>query len=446
VGRERERRLDPARYRREYLKLRSALFDRTTGMPAFPVLFSELRSMLEHRRRIGVLHLEIVNLHLVESLYGWQVFDRILLRAAAVLSDAVGVDLPAESRLALSGVAGDRFAIFVPSGADGEEVDSATLARMGERLRGRLEEAFADESLAGLSPRPGFCIGHAQLSHNPFYRFERRVYAALDEARAYDEKRRRRRELFWNDELREIIREAAVETVFQPVIDLRSHDVLGYEALTRGPKDSPLEMPQEMFAASDRHGVAADLDRICSEAALKAAAAVADMGKLFLNVLPFEPDELREAEERLAELIESSGLVPGDLVLEFSERRANGDSEAFLIGLEGLKARGFGIALDDVGTGYGSQAIFERARPDYLKLDVSLVHEIDRHLIKRELLQGLIRVAERIDAAVIAEGVETENEAAALLEAGTRYGQGYYFAQPAPAGSVLRPIRRPTGH
>jgi len=125
-------------------------------------------------------------------------------------------------------------------------------------------------------------------------------------------------------------------------------------------------------------------------------------------------------------------------VFEFSERCADADAdlERLAAVLHGLQARGFGVALDDVGTGYGSQALLERVRPDYLKLDVSLVHNIDDNLIKQELLASLVRIAERIGASVIAEGVETDAEARTLQDAGARYGQGYLFAGPAPAPTV----------
>lgn len=435
-----------ARYRRDYLKLRSVLFDRATGLPAFPVLFDRLRAMLDQRRRIGVLHLEIANLPQVESLYGWQVFDGILARVARELTGAVGAELPGETLLGLSGVAGDRFAAFVAEQPGGEEVDAAFLGRLGLALSGRLEQAFAAPEFAGLNPRLGFHAGHAMLSINPFYRFERRVYAALEEARAYNERREQRRELSWNDELQEIIRDATVDTLFQPVVDLRSREILGYEAFARGPRNSPLEMPRTMFAVSDRCGVAADLDRICRAAALRAATEVADHGKLFLNVLPLGVDELQRPDNELTGLLEALSLGPEDLVLEFSERAADGECDAFGDGLARLKESGFGVALDDVGTGYGSQAVLDRVRPDFLKLDVSLVHNIDEHLIKQELLHSLIRIAARIGASVVAEGVETEEEAATLAAAGARYGQGFLFAEPAPLGALARGPGGAEGH
>jgi EAL domain-containing protein (putative c-di-GMP-specific phosphodiesterase class I)/GGDEF domain-containing protein len=426
-------------YRRQYLRLRSILFDRTTALPSFPVLFHELRTMLEDHKRIGVLHIEIDHLALVESLYGWQVFDRVLSHVAAELQDAVGDELPEGTLLGLSGIAGDRFIAFVPGRPDGSGIDGSYLEAVAARLTTRLKAIFDSDSFVGLSPKLEFRAGHSMLSQNPFYRFERRVYAAIEKARSYDELRRRRRETAWGEELQSIIKKAAVDTLFQPVIDLRSGALLGYEAFSRGPKDSPLEMPREMFATSNRIGLSDDLDSICRDSALRASADVEEKGKIFLNILPSNASELESKSGKVLALLQALALDPEDLVLEFSERGADEDPEAFVSCLERLKELGFNVALDDVGTGYASQAILERLRPDYLKLDVSLVHNINEHLIKQELLQSLIRIAERIGAAVIAEGIETEEEAATLVQAGTQYGQGFLYALPVPAAELGQP-------
>ena len=86
--------------------------------------------------------------------------------------------------------------------------------------------------------------------------------------------------------------------------------------------------------------------------------------------------------------------------------------------------------VSDNGTEFTSRAILEELRPDFLKLDVSLVRKIDQNLIKQELLRSLVRIATRIGSSVIAEGVETWDEARALTEAGAQYGQGHLFAPP----------------
>jgi EAL domain-containing protein (putative c-di-GMP-specific phosphodiesterase class I)/GGDEF domain-containing protein len=437
------------RQRNEFLKLRSALHDRITGLPAYPLLFDNLRSALDRRRHLGVLHVDVANLDLVESLYGWQVFDRVLARIADVLRRLPGTELPSGALLAVNGVAGDRLVAFVPATASGAEVEPADLARMAAATHARLDQAFDDEEWSGLSPRLVFRVGHALLSEDPFYRFERRVHAAVEEARTLNARRRRRAETTRGAELRRIIREAEVFTVFQPVVDLATRETIGHEALARGPKDSGFEMPAPMFALSGRLGVAADLDRLCRRRAVQGSGAMDERGrgKIFLNVLPGSLSDPEWFEDSFTGLLTASSLSPRDLVLEVSERGADPDIGRLASAIDALRDRGFGVALDDVGTGYASFATIEKVRPDYLKVDVSLVRGVDENLIKQELLSSLVHIGTRIGAAVVAEGIESEKEAAAIRAAGAPLGQGYLFAVPSAPGALPGPAKpRDPGH
>ncbi len=428
---------ETTRYRSRYLKLKSVLHDRATGYPAIPVLLEQLRAQLDGRRSIGVLHVSLDNLALVESLYGWQVLDGVLCRIGLEIREACGEELPKETLLAINAVAGDSFAVFVIERTDGREVDAGSMRSSGDALRGRLQAALADDEFSGLGPQLNVRVGHALLSRNPFYRFERRVYGALEEAAAWEAQRDERRERNLTHELQRIIQDGKIETVFQPVVDLRTHDLLGHEALSRGPAGSPLELPRAMFRASAEAGISPDLDRACRENALGAIRSLATPGKVFVNVLPhgLADDEAQQME--LLEALHDVALAPEDLVLEFSERGAQRDPDDFAACLGRLKARGFGIALDDIGTGYVSQPVIEEVRPDYLKLDASLVRGIEDNMIKQELIASLIRISARIGSSVIGEGIETLLEAQTLIDAGAQFGQGHLFSAPAPAGTIV---------
>ncbi len=420
-----------------YLKMKSVLVDRVTGLPALPLLFDRLRTLLEKRRAIGVLHVDIAELELVESLYGWQVFDDVVARVAGSLRQSLGEELPRGALIALNGVAGDRFVVFVPARADGGQPDGPFLAETGRALCRRLERLFDEDAFAGLSPGLCFRSGHALLAENPFQRFERCVYAAVHEARGADARREWRRERSWGEELRGIIRQRAISTVFQPVVELDSRAIFGHEALARGPRDSLFESPRAMFALSDRVGLAGELDRLCLAAACAAAGAVVPLGKLFLNIRSECLERNDQAGASLGATLERHGLEPGQLVLEVSERAAGVEVDPFVESVQGLKSQGFGVALDDVGTGRVGLAAIERARPDFLKLDRCLVRNLHESLMQQEVLATLARLAQRIGAALIGEGVETEAEATALAAGGARYGQGHLFAVPAE----VRPLR-----
>jgi len=426
-------------YRAGYLKLKTALHDRTTGLTAVASLVDRLRAELDGRRHVGVLHFEAVDVALVESIYGWQVLDRILERAAEELRRAVGVDLPPGTMLAVDRVAGDGLLALVPARTDGTEVDARHLDELGEAVRERLHSAFSGDEFAGLSPPLVFRAGRALLSLDPFYRFERRVYAALREAATFADQRQQRRELSWGEELQRIIRERAVRTLLQPVVDLASGSVIGFEALSRGPRESLFEMPRAMFAMSGRLGIEAQLDGLCLEEALRTAAAVAVRGKLFVNVLPCAEGDATI--DRLRRVVDSGALEPRDLVLEFPERATESGLERFRVTVERVREQGCGVSLDDVGSGSRSREIIERVRPDFVKVDPTLVRGIRHHLLKQELVAQLVRIAGDVGATVVGLGIESEEEADALARAGATHGQGFLFAGPSPPELALRAPR-----
>lgn len=436
----------PIDYRTAYLKMKSALHDRVTGLPAVALLFDRLRSMLETRKTIGVLHVEVADLELVESLYGWQVFDGIVARTARALRETVGHELPPSALIALNGVAGDRFVLFVPADADGVEPEGRLLAELGRAIEKKVETAFDVDALAGLNPGLHVRVGHALLAQNPFYRFERCVYAAVEEARGRHARRQRDRELSWGDELRSIIRGGSIRTLFQPIVELSTRRLVGHEALARGPGDSMFETPRAMFALSERMGLCGELDCLCFEAALAASGRLEERGKLFVNLRLESFNEGEAVSDRLRVALERHGLEPLDLVLEVSERAAGRDPEPFVERLCGFKREGFRVALDDVGTGRAGLRAVERIAPDYLKVDPCLVRNLHESLMQQEVLATLVGLAERVGGAVIGEGIESEAEAEALARGGARFGQGHLFAPPAePRVTRLRRAERGAG-
>jgi len=419
-------------FRAEALKLRSVLLDRTTGLPSYTMLVDDLRGLLERRRRLGVLHVEIADPDLVESLYGWQVLDRILSRASRCLQEEVGEALPSGTLLGINGAGGDRFVAFLPAADGGDRFDPAYLERLAEGIRQTLDAAFDGDDFAGLSPPLRFRTGHALLSEDPFHRFERRVHSVVEEARTMQTRRESRREASREAELRRIIEDAAVDTLFQPVVDLKTGAVLGFEALSRGPKDSVFELPAALFALSRRFGLEPALDRLCRRKALLSLRGLPGGGKVFLNVLPQSLTDPEWSAGQVASLLEEASLPRRDLVVEVSERSADADPEGFAAGCDLARRAGFSLALDGVGTGYGTLSTLESVRPDYLKMDASLVSSVHENLIKQDLLTSLVQISRRMGAEVIALGVESADEAAVLLAMGARYGQGFHFARPGP--------------
>ena len=133
--------------------------------------------------------------------------------------------------------------------------------------------------------------------------------------------------------------------------------------------------------------------------------------------------------------LEPRAILGGELaglevVIEIAEREAIGDYRLFESEVGELRMRGFRLGVDDVGTGSGSLQTIAEIRPDYIKVDGSLIRNIQQSLVKQEMLRSLSKVARSIEATLVAEGIESGEELAAVRDCGVRYGQGFLFARP----------------
>jgi EAL domain-containing protein (putative c-di-GMP-specific phosphodiesterase class I) len=234
---------------------------------------------------------------------------------------------------------------------------------------------------------------------------------------------------------RRVLDDRAVQPVFQPLVDLETRRVLGYEALARGPIGSPLESPAALFGAAYRAGRVAELDWACRAAAF-AEAARCGLGPpftLFVNSEPISlsvpcPEDLRPAIEA------AKGRLR--VVVEVTERAVAGDPARLLATVAQARQAGWGIALDDVGAAPASLAVLPFVRPDLIKLDLRLLQ--GRTTAEAAHIINTVRAqAERTDAAVLAEGIETIKHAREAVAAGATIGQGFLFGHPAPLPSPM---------
>ncbi|HSP05780.1 MAG TPA: EAL domain-containing protein, partial [Acidobacteriota bacterium] len=135
---------------------------------------------------------------------------------------------------------------------------------------------------------------------------------------------------------------------------------------------------------------------------------------------------------QLSEFVAELGLRQERIVLEITERVAIQEWESFKKVLHDFRKHGFKIAIDDMGAGYSSLQAIAELEPDFLKFDISLVRNIHENLIKIGLLETLVSLSNKINAKVIAEGIEEKDEYQALRNLGVDLGQGYFFAVPSP--------------
>ena len=223
---------------------------------------------------------------------------------------------------------------------------------------------------------------------------------------------------------------AGVRSVYQPIVDLCSGSVVGYEALARGREGGPFERPDLLFAAARDQGLTAELDWACRAAAFEGALAAGLRAPLtlFVNV---EPDavDMPSPAGFLGTMARARRSLRA--VFEVTERAlANRPAELLRV-VEDIRAEGWGIALDDVGADWRSLALMPFIRPDVVKLDMHLVQApLD---VKGALVGEAVRAyAASSGAHILAEGIETEAHRRRALALGATFGQGWMFGRPGP--------------
>jgi diguanylate cyclase (GGDEF)-like protein/PAS domain S-box-containing protein len=236
-----------------------------------------------------------------------------------------------------------------------------------------------------------------------------------------------------NEVLRLLRSDDGIVPAFQPIIDLRSGDVAGYEALARFPGDTGERPPNVWFAQAHRCGLGAQLEARAAMAAL-ATRDDAPAGYLSVNL---SPAALRAEELWRALPVDLRGVV-----VEITEHELVADGERLQATLHQLRERGARIAVDDAGAGYAGLRQLTVLRPDVIKLDRGLIEDVASDDAKQALVECFVRFADRTDAAVCAEGIESLDDMLVLARLGVTYGQGYAIARPGFAWPEPEPAVR----
>jgi len=273
-------------------------------------------------------------------------------------------------------------------------------------------------------------VGYSLLHYNPFVRFERSVHRAVDESVQMAASQEHSERLLHELELRQIIERRNFSTVFHPIVYLETLELLGFEALTRGPSGTLYESPESLFGYARQTKLGRELDRQCKLMAIHSARKKPNGTRLFINTLPTTLDDPEFLNERAIQTLHESGMTPKDVVWELTERHAIEDFKSFGALMREHTDLGYNVAIDDVGTGYSSLETITHVRPAYLKIDHSLVSGIHTSLLKQELVASLISIGKNIKAGVIAEGIETREEFEKLREMKVEFGQGFLFGRP----------------
>jgi diguanylate cyclase (GGDEF)-like protein/PAS domain S-box-containing protein len=439
------------RKRAEAALARHAYHDPLTDLPN-RLLFNErlevaLAAAEGGRQSVAVLLLDLDGFKLVNDSLGHERGDEVLVEAARRIAACLEQSAPAAL---LTRLGGDEFAVLL-DGAGAEEA-----AVVATRIRGDMRQPFTlgerevfvgasiGIAVAGGGVGPSDLLRQADMAMYRAKAQPRIGYQIFDIAMDGEVSRR----LALETALRRAVERGAFCLHYQPIVELASGQVAGFEALLRWQdEEHGYVPPAEFIPLAEELGLIVPLGRWVLEAACRQGRIWQDrFGRaapgLSVN-LSVRQIEYPALVPDLARILHETGLAPGKLTIELTESVFAGDIGAHPQTVRDLAALGVRVAIDDFGAGYSSLGYLRRLPVQTLKLDRSFVAELGNSPRAIAIAKAVSALGHALGMAVTAEGVETAHEAAILRALGADFGQGYLFGRPAPIEETDATLHRP---
>lgn len=247
------------------------------------------------------------------------------------------------------------------------------------------------------------------------------------------------------------VKQQSFQLHFQPIINVGSATLSGYEVLVRGPADEPeLFSPLTFIPLAEESGLIVPLGEWITKYSLRAfklleneARRRSSSNELFIsiNVSPKQLEEEKNV-DRLCAIITNSTVDPARIKLEITESMLLSNPATALAALNRLRSIGLGISIDDFGTGYSSLSYLNRFPLSTLKIDRSFISNLFREENGSRIVEGIIGLAHKLNMDVVAEGVETRRDHDWLQQHGCKYGQGYFYSRPVSLQESLKNMNK----
>jgi EAL domain-containing protein (putative c-di-GMP-specific phosphodiesterase class I) len=306
------------------------------------------------------------------------------------------------------------------------------MEHLAERLRINIKTRLFELLFPLLKENIVPAIGYGLVVKNPMIKNIRHITHLVSDSKMMGMFLTQKQKYHSKYLLQKLIINQSIRTVFQPIVYLKTLEILGYEALSRGPDGSEFESPLFLFLIAEESGLSFELDRLCRKKSFEAVRKLNIRQKIFVNTLTMTIHDPDFRGIYLKDLLADLKVKPENVVFEISEKLAIDNYDIFKQALQDYTDIGIVHADDDMGTGYSDLERIMELKPGYLKVDISLVRDIDKTFIKQELMKAMISLAASINSEIIAEGIETREELETLRKLGVKFGQGFLLAKPAP--------------
>ena len=419
-----------------------AFFDNLTELPNRSQFQDRLLTLLDQSTPVALLYVDLDDFKSINDTYGHAAGDAVLCHISRILADQAEALGGFAARLG-----GDEFALVITT----EDLDELTTLCQGIMELSNTPFSFEGESLEiGLSiglATSTQVAGRGPATLDMLSRVtDFALYASKEAGRKrytlYDEELEKRflERRAMLEELPQAIADGLLEVHLQPKVHLRDGTVFGFEALVRWRRDGQLVPPDSFIMIAEESGLVVDIDHFVLRHATQL---VADWNSrhgtefsVSVNLSALHFNTLRIV-EWVQDALWSSMLPPGLLVLEITETMEMRDWTQAGTVISRLREAGSKIAIDDFGTGYSSLAYLRTTSADELKIDRSLIHELESSQKVRLMLASVLDIAQNLDLSVTVEGIETQTQAHILQKMGAECGQGYFYGKPLPPQEAL---------
>lgn len=399
-------------------------------LPPLHEYIDEVAVRVTRRECVGVLVLDASNLGAWERTHGAALFTQLMSRLAYSTQRMRGSVIRGDDIVCVEAPSGDTIIIFLGGprqGTDGPTIDFEAIVTRVKRL---LFEPFQSTQLWYHTALEQVCTGSALLIRNDSVDPRREVYRAIRQARidaqvSHRELQRQRHRVVGH-----MIAQRKIRTLYQPILDLRTMETIGYEALSRAEQADAEKLGVHLFVAAAKADLDGELDQTCRSLSITRRPGLSTSRRLFVNCLPGTfYDPMRELQMML-DAWEADGLSPSQLVFEITENITHDQLRRILPNVQDLKKRGYQFAVDDVGTGASNLQLIADLEPQFIKMDISLTRGIAASLRKQALASYLLELADKCEAQLIAEGIENQDDLDAIMALGILLGQGYLLGMP----------------
>ncbi|MGW9329665.1 putative bifunctional diguanylate cyclase/phosphodiesterase [Bosea sp. NPDC055594] len=417
-----------------------ARFDELTGLANRFEFNGQLAEAFKKQERTGqafaLLYIDLDGFKQVNDNLGHDIGDKVLVQTAARLKAAIR-----QSDM-LARFGGDEFVLILPA-ADVDTVRiiaQRMIEAMGRAFELDTKTVYVTASIGiALAPtdgaNPADLLRHADTALYKAKSAGRNTATFFDPAMAEEMLDRHEIEV----DLRQATAEGALQLYYQPIIDLRTQQVVTREALMRWPHPTRGMVPPGVFIPiAEQSGLIAGMgDWAIAQACLDAAKWPDGVG-VSVNVSPLQFREPVRLVQTVKDALLAAGLAPGRLTLEVTESLLIEDNKATLELINELRTIGIKFALDDFGTGYSSLAYLSTYPFSQVKIDQSFSRNVNADEASKAIIEAVCQLARRLSMNVVVEGIETEAQRMAVQLLGAQRAQGYLFGRPEPVSEFVK--------